>query len=416
MPFQRSYNASHRCRDAISRSTSLRSEPLPTATRFCTDGYDGVMPTYRILIIGAYGQFGRRIACELARHESMCVLVAGRSLESAEELASALRHGGAAAQVMPTTLDVEASSLAFNLARLEPDLVIHAAGPFQQRDYRVAEAALACGAHYIDLADGREFVAGIDRLDAAARARQRWVISGASSVPGLSAAVVEAHRSGFAQLQWVESAICPGNRTARGLATTQAILGYVGRPFPALIEGKWQTVHGWQSLRRIQPHGVGRRWVARCDVPDLTVLPTRYPELQHCDFRAGMELRRMHFGLWLASWPVRARLFPGLDRWACPLLKASQWWLQSGSDTGVMTVQMRGRGHDGESKQVTWQIVAADGSGPQIPATAAVVLARKLARSALPGNGAKPCLDLFTLEEFMQALEPFLIRASTQVN
>lgn len=57
---------------------------------------------------------------------------------------------------------------------------------------------------------------------------------------------------------------------------------------------------------------------------------------------------------------------------------------------------------------------AADGSAPQIPATAAVVLARKLARDALPGGGARPCLDLFTLDEFMQALEGFPIRAVTE--
>jgi hypothetical protein len=373
------------------------------------------MSAYRILIIGAYGQFGQRIAAELARHESTDLLLAGRNGQSAEALASALGQRGAAARLSATVLDVEAGDLATDFVRLAPNLVIHTAGPFQQRDYRVAEAALASDAHYIDLADGREFVEGIGRLDERARRRRRWVISGASSLPGLSAAVVEGHRPGFAQLHSVESAINPGNRTARGLATTQAILGYVGRSFPALIDGRWRAVHGWQSLRRIRPTHVESRWVARCNVPDLSVLPARYPELQHCDFRAGMELRRMHFGLWLASWPVRARLLPGLERWARPLLKASEWWLGAGSNTGVMTVQMRGVGHDGRPRHATWQIVAEDGSGPQIPATAAVVLAKKLAQGALPGSGAKPCLDLFTLEEFMQALERFPIRALTQV-
>lgn len=189
----------------------------------------------------------------------------------------------------------------------------------------------------------------------------------------------------------------------------------MGRPFRALVHGRWQDVRGWQSLRRMQVPGHGVRWVARCDVPDLDILPARYPELRHCDFRAGLELRRMHWGLWLASWAVRARLVPGLERWAEPLLRASEWWLQAGSDTEVMRVQMRGIGHSGEPRHVQWQLMATDGSGPQIPATAAVVLARKLARGELPDGGAKPCLDFFTLDEFMQTLHAYPIRAETRI-
>lgn len=370
----------------------------------------------RILIIGAYGQFGQRIANELARDTTLDLVVAGRSSNLATQLAGTLRAQFSQARVTAATLDIESPDLIPKLSELRPDLVIHAAGPFQQRDYRVAEAALACRAHYIDLADGREFVGGIGRLDATAQAAQRWVISGASSVPGLSAAVVEAHRSGFSQLHSVESAISPGNRTARGLATTQAILGYVGRPFPSLVHGRWRDVHGWQSLRRIRIDGLGARWVARCDVPDLTLLPARYPDLRHCEFRAGLELHRMHFGLWLASWPVRARVLPGLARWARPLLKMSQWWQHTGSDTGVMSLELRGLGHQGEPRHVKWQIIANEGSGPQIPATAAVVLARKLAGGELPGAGARPCLDVFTLEEFMHGLEGFPIQAFTDVH
>lgn len=372
------------------------------------------VPNFRILVIGAYGQFGQRIASELARNSELELILAGRNLQAASDLLTSLRTAGREARMQPAALDVDAENLQTELAGLAPDLVIHTAGPFQTRDYRVAKAALACGAHYVDLADGREYVMGISRLDAEARASGRWVISGASSVPGLSAAVVEAHRGSFGQLHSVESAISPGNRTPRGLATTQAILGYVGRSFPALVHGNWKQVHGWQSLRRIDVPGQAARWVARCDVPDLAVLPARYPELRHCDFRAGLELRRMHWGLWLASWAVRWRLLPGLERWARPLLRISEGWMRSGSDTGVMTVQMRGTSPQGEPHGMQWQIIASEGSGPQIPATAAVVLARKLARGDLAGSGARACLDLFTLDEFMEALDAFPIRASTR--
>src|SRR3712207_8318986 len=47
--------------------------------------------------------------------------------------------------------------------------VIDAAGPFQHGGYAVAEACIGAGVSYLDLADGRRFVVGIDALDARAR-------------------------------------------------------------------------------------------------------------------------------------------------------------------------------------------------------------------------------------------------------
>jgi saccharopine dehydrogenase-like NADP-dependent oxidoreductase len=38
------------------------------------------------------------------------------------------------------------------------DSVIHTAGPFQGQDYAVARSAIAAGANYIDLADGRDLL------------------------------------------------------------------------------------------------------------------------------------------------------------------------------------------------------------------------------------------------------------------
>jgi hypothetical protein len=369
---------------------------------------------FRILIIGAYGQFGRRIAQGLSADPGIALILAGRSIAHAMALRDELAARGACASLSVENIDVDAASLNERLRAIDPDLVIHTAGPFQQRDYRVAEASLACSAHYVDLADGRAFVGGIAALDAAARAQGCWIISGASSVPGLSAAVIAAHAPQFAKLASVESAISPGNRTPRGLATTRAILGYVGQPYRALIDGRWRNVYGWQSLRRTVAPGLVPRWLARCDVPDLDLLPARYPTLRHCDFRAGLELRRMHLGLWLASWAVRYRLASNMRRWARPLLRMSEWWLEAGSDTGLMTVDMRGAGHDRKPLHLQWSIVAEHGSGPRIPATAAVVLARKLARGELPGSGATPCLDLFTLDEFLDMLRDAPIRASTR--
>ena len=294
--------------------------------------------------------------------------------------------------------------------------MIDAAGPFQERTHHVAKAALSVGAHYIDLADGRNYVRGIKSLDAQANAAARWLISGASSVPGLHAAVLDAHIRHFDCLERVETAIAPGNRTPRGWATTLSILGGVGQPFQTLQDGRPLTVHGWQSLRRLRVPGMSARWLARCDIPDLDLMPQRYPELRTLEFRAGLELRRMHFGLWLASWIVRMRLMRSLTPLAKPLFAMSEHWQDIGSDIGFMQVSMHGTGTEGNPLRLDWTLTAHEGNGPQIPATAAIVLARKLARGDLPGGGAVPCLGLFTLDEFMSALNGFELTATLRGN
>ena len=364
---------------------------------------------FRVVVLGGYGLFGARIVRTLAHDADLQLIVAGRDAAKAQRLCDELAASDAAARVSPFALDVDAADFTDRLAALSPQLVVHTVGPFQQRDHAVARIALALGAHYVDLADGRDFVTGFDALDATARAAGRWAVSGASSVPGLSGAVVAALLDRFDRLDAVETAISPGNRTPRGLATTRAILGYVGRPYPLLAGGRWRHVHGWQSLRRLRIPGVGVRWFARCEVPDLSVLPARHPGLRDCDFRAGLELRRMHFGLWLASWAVRAGVVRDLARHSPALLASSEHWLDEGSDIGVMQIELRGRGHDGRAMHLRWRLIAANGDGPQVPATAAVVLARKLARGELPGSGARACLDLFTLDEFLDALDGYAI-------
>src|SRR5690606_32876091 len=126
-----------------------------------------------------------RVARTLAAGGGCEVLVAGRDRHRAGAFIGASDAGADAMRAL--RLDIDDSGFAPALAATGADLLIHTAGPFQGRDYAVARAALAAGMHYIDLADGRAFVAGFDTLDAEARRAQRRAVTGASSVPGLSA-------------------------------------------------------------------------------------------------------------------------------------------------------------------------------------------------------------------------------------
>src|SRR3989475_12194393 len=177
----------------------------------------------RVVVIGGYGNFGARVCRALAGQPAMEIVAAGRHPDAA-------RGGLADPNLQHARLDHSARDFPAALARLAPGLVIHCAGPFQSQDYRVALAALAAGAHYLDLADGRQFVTRFPYyVHPAARDAQRVAISGASSVPALSSAVIDSLSARLPQIEEIQIAIAPGQRAPRGEATIAAVLGYAGQ-------------------------------------------------------------------------------------------------------------------------------------------------------------------------------------------
>ncbi|MGE0255666.1 MAG: saccharopine dehydrogenase NADP-binding domain-containing protein [Alphaproteobacteria bacterium] len=190
----------------------------------------------RALVLGGAGVFGRTIAERLAREPGVEVVLAGRTVSSLDAAASAIRAARPAARVAVAVLDIHDAGLGDRLRALAPTVVVDATGPFQGRDYRIPEAAIAAGASHVDIADGRDFVAGIGTLDAAARAAGVAVVSGASSVPGLTSAVADELATGLA-VEAVRTAILPGHRQERGPAVMRAVLGMAGQPILVWEDG-----------------------------------------------------------------------------------------------------------------------------------------------------------------------------------
>ena len=363
----------------------------------------------RVLVLGGYGTFGARAAERLARQGGIEIIVAGRSLAAAETHAALLART-ARAKVTPARLDASRIG-AREIAELRPDVLINASGPFQTQGYGVARAAIEAGVHYIDLADARAFVTGISALDEAARRAGVLVVGGASTVPALSAAVTDAHAAHFATLSAVRMVIAPANSFDPGLATTQSILGTVGRPI-ALPKGNAPaTGYGWQGLRRLAMPGLGARWGGLVDVPDLDLFPQRYSGLRSVEVYAALEIGAFHLALWGLSWLVRAGLVRDPVRLAGALLaaKRASHWL--GSVTGGMTVTWRAATGADSPKRIVWYLVAGKSHGPYIPAIPSVILAKRLLAGSLPARGAMPCAGLFTLAEFVAEVTDLDIKA-----
>ena len=350
----------------------------------------------RILVLGGYGGFGGRISHRLARagHE---VIVAGRSRGKA----AGFCVGNAG--LIPAQLNRDA--IGEGLARWRPSVVVDASGPFQEMDLVVPRAAIAAGVHYCDIADSTAFVTAISTLDAEAKAAGVSVISGASSVPALSGAIVRDLAEGFDTVAQVRVAISASNRAAAGGSVAAAIVGQVGQPFRLWRGKRWTSVHGWQEPRRQDFVVVGRkplkrRLVALVDVPDVALLPNRLPGRPAVEFSAGGELAFQNAILWLLSWPVRwgwiASLAP-LARWLLPLQRLTA---SLGSDRSAMTVQLFGTAGDSRIERV-WTLIAEDGDGPEIPTLAIAPLVAKILAGEL-AVGARDAGEALTLADYAQ--------------
>jgi hypothetical protein len=351
------------------------------------------------LLLGGYGAFGGRIAERLAKTPNLRLIIAGRSLERARSAADKLASGRRDAIVVPAALDA-AQVGERELRDLGATVLINASGPYQWQDYRLARACIAAGTHYIDLADARAFVLDITALDAEARRVGVLVVSGASTVPAVSGAVLDELVPQLASPASVEIVIAPGNSFDPGLATTQSILSTLGRPFPA--SNTIATArHGWQGLRRVTIPGLGARWLGACETPDLDLLPRRYPGLQDAKVFAALEIGTFHLGLWGMSWLVRAGLVRHPERLASPLLRLKHALGSLGTDVGGMMVTLAGVGHDGRTRRIIWRLIARRGHGPCIPGIPSVILTRQLLAGRLTRRGAMPCLGLFTLGDFL---------------
>ncbi|MGY4494059.1 saccharopine dehydrogenase family protein [Pseudomonas sp. TE3610] len=355
----------------------------------------------RIIVIGGLGNFGARICRRLAMEPGLELVATGR------RPVSGTAFFGPKSLISTAGLDIDSPELQARLAQLKPDLVIHCAGPYQGQDYRVALAACAVGAHYLDLSDGRDFVTDFRaNVQTDALAAGVLAVSGASTLPGLSTAVVDQLTADWASLDSVQIAIAPGQQAPRGEATIKAVFGYAGQGFKRWQAGRWATVYGWQDLRRFTFAELGQRWGAACDVPDLALFPARYPGVREVSFHAALELRIQHLGLWLVAGLRRLGLPLPIARNAGRLNRLANVLLDRfGSDLGGMRVRLKGRHSDGHPVECTWHLTAPDGNGPEIPCMATVLLACKLARGELTQTGAMPCMGLLTLDEFTPEFE-----------
>lgn len=356
----------------------------------------------RVAIIGGYGNFGAHVARSLAGDPAIQLILAGRSLAKARAAAAAL---DAANPAEAGAYDLAGPPEA--LAALRPDLVINMVGPYNGQSYAVAEAAIACGAHYCDIADARDFVTGIGRLDDKARAAGVAVIAGASSIPALTAAYADAALEELRTIRVLDYGISGAEQSNAGAGTVAAVLSFVGQRFTQRIGGRMVEVTGWGDQRRTHIHGIGARWFGRANAPDLDLFAARYPGLEDHAFWAGHAIWPMHFGTALMGWLTHAGLLPRLDRFAPQLVRIARAFNVLGTGTSGFFMTIVGEGRDGATLTRRHFIVARSGHGPLIPCIPVIHIARAMAAGHRYDPGARPCVGIIEIDDFRAAFAAF---------
>lgn len=351
----------------------------------------------RVVLVGGYGVFGSLLSELLARdgHE---VWIAGRNLDKAQEQATKINGHALAVDLF------KGPDAVFAVA---PDVVVDAAGPYQlygDDPYRLARLCVDNGTNYLDLSDSATFTAGINTLDEAAKAKGVRVLSGASSVPGLSSVVVGDLADDMDDIIAIETAILPGNKAPRGRSVIASIIGSVGAPMRLWHGGAWTVARGWSGGRCFALDARTHREGYLISVPDLELFPKHFGA-RSVRFYAGMELPIMNGSLSALRkvrkvWPFDMP-GPAIDilQWAANLLRPF------GTDRGGMIVEVMGTRADAVVAK-RWCLIAEAGQGPYVPGIMVRTLLRDMERVE---PGARACLSEVPLGAVESAMSDLTI-------
>jgi len=361
----------------------------------------------RILIVGGYGTFGARLARLLAGDARLTLIVAGRSLARAEALCAGLPAG---TRALPLVFDRE-GDVEGRLAEAAPDLVVDAAGPFQlygEDPYRLVRACIARKIHYVDLADGADFVAGVDRFRAEAREAGVFVLAGASTFPALSAAAVRHLVPDGARIGAVRAGVAPSPWSGVGLNVVRAIASYAGKPVAPARQGDrpgWAIIDSRRRTIAV-PGGLPLANIrfTLAETPDLRLAGRMWGPVRQVWTGAGPTPELLHRLLSGFAWLVRL----GLVRSLAPLAGFFHWGsrvFRWGERRGGMFVEIDAEPAGGAVTRA-WHLVAEGDDGPFIPSIGAAAIVRRMLAGQAPEPGARAAYRDLELADY----QPFFDR------
>jgi len=364
----------------------------------------------RVLLLMGDELLCERLSQVLLARSDIHLIIAGSNIELAKEQKEALEKKFSHSLPISTLyLDQTDKQFITHLSKIQAQILVYCDNAIQKHDYTVAKACIETDTHYVDIMNSREYIKHFGVLDKEVKNKNLVFISGAGIMPGLSSAVVDKYALNFSTLRMVELNLSSGNKTKKVNATIEAACQQVGKPFSYLNNGEQEIAHSWQSVHQTYfGDNVGLRWQSCCDAPDIEFLPQRYQKLSTVRFFTGFELGIMHFLLCKLSWLVRWRILSDLSKLSGPIKKFSCLLNRFGSDIGGMNVHLYGTDLTYQPLDMRWNLVAESGHDEMLSILPAYLVIEKILNKQL-SSGARPCISLFTLEEFDNVADKYNI-------
>lgn len=257
-----------------------------------------------VMVVGATGLFGSRVVSTLLSQKYIVHGVCRSSNPKAvNDIIHHARNHTSSSRMdenrfhlhhVDASLPLMLSSL---LSEIKPFILINCSGPYSIDDptsYIILEQCIRFNAHYIDLSPNRAYVLDFihrhphNSLDSIARDRKLSFITGVSTLPGLTSAVVRdilnKHNIDDNDVTLIDIGLSPGNKVKRGLSTIVSIFSDVGKPFYTSDDSERR--YGFQGLKRVKYSDhlfhdnmmkrSASRLLSHVELPDLSVLSSKY--------------------------------------------------------------------------------------------------------------------------------------------
>lgn len=196
-----------------------------------------------ILIVGGYGEVGRRLRAQLEATQPNRVVVAGR-------------HPEQASGVRARRIDVDDPN------SIEPALegVGVVVACVRQREPHLLRAAIAHGIGYTSIAPPWMPWPELEPLDVQAKGTGARIVLAAGLEPGITSVLVRSAADRLTQVDAVETALLLGLGDAYGADSMAFIFEEIGQPYAIIVDGQAQPVHAFERSQVVAfPEPVGRR-------------------------------------------------------------------------------------------------------------------------------------------------------------
>lgn len=271
-----------------------------------------------ILILGGYGNVGSVIATTLIEHTDSRVIVAGRRIAQAEQLASKLGD-----RAVPRKVDATFQE-DYDVALADVHAVVAC---FDLPEDGFVRACLERGIHYVDISAESEVLSRIEVLDDLAKAHNASVLIGLGLIPGISNLMVKRGLEQIGEARRVDNIALLGLGEAFGPASADWTLKHYGDRYDR------------NRLRVDLGERFGKRTVYRFAFADQTIIPRTLHVLEAASWVCYDRVSSTHFigliRLVRLGWLFRN---PTVRRWLIRRIQKMQY----GSDVCALKTQITG--------------------------------------------------------------------------